>query len=102
MSRRKQLEDLLKENPDDVFLRYALALQDDSEGHTDQALAQLEQILQDHPDYVPAYFQGGRMLAQLGRNQPAREWLQRGIAQAKRCGDAHAADEMQQLLESLD
>ena len=41
MSRRQQLEELLKSDPDDVFLQYALAMEFVSAGDADEGLARL-------------------------------------------------------------
>ncbi|MCH7888711.1 MAG: hypothetical protein IIA00_05480 [Proteobacteria bacterium] len=58
MTRREQLEELLKADPDDVFLNYALALACISEGNAETGLRHLQQVIDDNPDYVAAYYTG--------------------------------------------
>ena len=101
MSRRAKLEQLLESDPDDVFLQYALALEFVSEGNRPLAAERLEQLLARDPSYIAAYFQLGRILAEDGDTNRARDTLRRGIATANRAGDTHAAAEMQGLLETL-
>ena len=101
MTRREQLEELLKADPDDVFLNYALALACISEGNAETGLRHLQQVIDDNPDYVAAYFQQGQVLAERGESQAAREIVTSGIEAARRTGDGHAESEMTAFLESL-
>jgi predicted Zn-dependent protease len=101
MPSREQLEQLLADDPTDVFLVYAVAMAWASEGDADQAIERLGKLLEEQPDYVPAWFQRGQLLAGADRVQEAREVLVEGIAVARRVGDAHAEGEMAEFLESL-
>lgn len=102
MSRRKQLEELLKSSPDDPFLHYGLAMEHRSVGDLAAALECLQRALQLDPGYLAAYFHRGQLLAQLGCTDEARQILREGIPVAQRSGDTHAAEEMAGLLASLD
>ena len=101
MPSREQLEQLLADDPTDVFLVYAVAMAWASEGDADQAIERLGKLLEEQPDYVPAWFQRGQLLAGADRVQEAREVLVEGIGVARRVGDAHAEGEMAEFLESL-
>jgi len=101
MSRKVQIEALLADEPDNSFLRYALAMEYMSAGQPDQALTTFRELLQRDPDYVPAYLQAGQVLAQQGRQSEAREILTAGLQVAQRVGDGHAAGEMSGLLATL-
>lgn len=101
MSRREQIEQLLAEDPDDVFLNYALAKEWHSEGAVPEALAAFDRVISLHPDYVPAYFQKGQVLVEDGEVESARAVLTDGIAVARRVGDEHAAEEMSEYRENL-
>ncbi|MFN0196334.1 MAG: tetratricopeptide repeat protein [Planctomycetaceae bacterium] len=101
MPRREQLLEMLQSDPDDPFLHYALALDDLSRGDDDAGLDRLSHLNSAHPDYVPAYFQRGQVLARLGDYGTSKTVLQRGIQAANLQGDQHAAAEMTGLLESL-
>jgi thioredoxin-like negative regulator of GroEL len=99
---RKQLEQLLESDPDDVFLQYALAKACVSEGEVERGLSQFQAVIDRNPNYVPAYFQKGQVLAEQGRPLEARSVLTAGIQVARQVGDSHAESEMTQFLETLD
>ena len=101
MSRRTQLEKMLKADPDDVFLQYALAMQCVAEGDTSAGLERLQQVIDRDPDYVAAYFQQGQLLAQQGDIDAAKPVITRGIQVARKVGDNHAEAEMTGFLETL-
>ena len=75
---RKQLEQLLESDPDDVFLQYALAKACVSEGDVETGLLKFQAVIDGHPEYVPAYFQKGQALAERGRADEARDILKKG------------------------
>jgi tetratricopeptide (TPR) repeat protein len=101
-TRRERLEEMLAEEPNDPELRYMLAMDHASAGDDEAAVRCFADLLARSPDYAPAYHQQGRALSRLNRIAEAREVLQRGIPVALRRGDAHAAGEMQGLLETFD
>jgi predicted Zn-dependent protease len=102
MSRRQQLEDLLRADPDDVFLHYALALEFASAGETAEAIARLDGVLARDADYVAAYFQKGQILARAGELEAAAAVLRDGIIAARRTGNDHAEGEMRASLETIE
>jgi len=99
--RREKIEALLAEDPDDVFLRYSLALEMESAGEWTAALEILEDLGRGNPVYVPALQMAGQFLAARGRVDDARRALREGIEAARAQGNAHAAAEMAELLMSL-
>jgi len=101
MTKREQLEQMLAANPNDAFLKYALAMTYASEGQTAEAARRLATYNVEHPNDVPGYFQRGKLLAKLGEEDDAREVLQTGIAVARRVGDSHAEAEMTAFLDML-
>jgi thioredoxin-like negative regulator of GroEL len=101
-TRKEQIEAMLRDEPDDPFLRYGLAMEHVSAGADQEALRCLHGLLEIAPAYVPAYVQAGRALIRLGRDDEARAVLQAGIAAAEKQGDAHAAGEMAGFLQGLE
>ncbi len=106
MSRREKIEAMLADEPNDTFLRYSLAMEFRSEGNHTASLQKLEELTQDAPPYVPAFFMAGQILADLAledsnRLDDARRYLREGIDEARQQGDHHAAAEMSELLASL-
>ena len=90
-TRREKIETMLAAEPDDVFLRYSLALECDKEGDHERSLAELLALTKGDPPYVPAFFMAGQQLSRLDRTPEARSYLRDGIEEARRQGDAHAA-----------
>jgi tetratricopeptide (TPR) repeat protein len=100
-SRRQQIEEMLAEDPNDPFLRYGLAMEYASAGDLDAAVRSLQDLIAVAPDYVPAYLQAGQALTKLDREDEARAVYRAGIAVAVKKGDAHAAGEMEGLLDMI-
>jgi len=100
-SRREKLEAMLQDDPQDTFLRYALAMELDKEGHHEESLAGLRDLAGGEPQYVPAFFQAAQQLTRLDRTEEARAMLRDGIEAARAQGDSHAAGEMSEFLANL-
>jgi predicted Zn-dependent protease len=92
---------ILEQNPTDAFTRYGLAMAYAAESNTDAALTEFNTLIQHNPDYVPAYQMSSQTLAKLDRNEEAIARLKEGLAAAQRTRNAHAAAEMQALLDDL-
>ena len=102
MSRREQLESMLAESPDDTFLKYALAMEWESEQQHEKSLQLHRELIAGSPPYVPSFFMMGQQLANLDRIDEARTAITAGIEQANLQGDAHAASEMTMFLTTLE
>ncbi len=100
-SRREKIEAMLEKEPQDVFLRYSLALELEKEADHDRSLELLHGLTKGENPYVPAFFMQGQQLTRLGRMTQARSVLRHGIEAARIAGDAHAAAEMSEFLQSL-
>lgn len=101
MSRREQLEVMLAKDPNDTFLRYALAMELESASEFDASIGMFRGLMQDSPPYVPAFFMLGQLLARINRVEETRTVLGEGIEQAREQNDNHAAGEMSEFLASL-
>jgi predicted Zn-dependent protease len=95
------LSEILTADPTNAFARYGLAMEHNTQGNTDLALTEFTALIHHNPDYVPAYQMSAQTLAKLGRTQEAVTRLNDGLAAAKRTNNAHAASEMQALLDDL-
>ena len=100
-SRREKIEAMLADEPGDTFLRYSLAMELPKEDRHDDGLRMLNELTQDDPPYIPAFFMAGQQLARLQRLSEAREVLRKGIEEARKQNDHHAAGEMSEFLASL-
>ncbi len=101
MSRREQIEAMLRDEPNDLFLRYGLAMEYRKEGNHAESLRGLNELTKQSPPYVAAFFMAAQQLVDLGRIDEARTYLRDGIEEARRQGNSHAAAEMSELLSSL-
>ncbi len=100
--RRRMLENSLAEDPSDTFLRYGLALQCLREGDLQEGRQRLLALIADHPDdQVAAYQQLGQSYLESGDTALAEQTLRQGIVKARVRGDAHAAAEMEGLLDQV-
>lgn len=101
MSKREQLEKMLKATPDDEFLKYALAMACSSEGDEEEAVRRLKILNEENPDNVSAWFQRAQILARIGESDEAANVTRSGIEAARRTGDDHAEAEMIGFLDLL-
>jgi predicted Zn-dependent protease len=101
MDKIGMLNGILQQNPKDAFARYGLAMAYAAEGKTEEALGEFATTTEYSPDYVPAYQMSAQELVKAGRMDEARERLQAGLAACERTGNAHAASEMQGMVEEL-
>jgi len=102
VSRLEQIEKMLAGSPDDVFLNFALAMEQVKAGQHEQAIARFERVTQLDPNYVPAYTQLSRTFITLGRKDEAKAALSRGVEAATRAGDKHAVSKMSDALKLLE
>ena len=100
-SRVAALQEILTDNPDDAFARYALGLEYSSAGDADAALAEFDRLLAAHPGYTNGYFMAAQVLERTGRIAEARHRLEQGMASARQTNNHHALSEMEAMLEAL-
>ena len=96
------LEEFVAQDPNDSFSRYALALELEKEGRAQEAVPQLREVIARDPSYVAAYYHLGRLLAQTGLVEEARDAYRRGLDAAIASGDQRARSEMQEAIEMLE
>ena len=101
MDKIAALTEILTADPANAFARYGLAMEHPTQGNTDLALTEFATLIQHNPDYVPAYQMSAQTLAKLGRTDEAVARLKEGHPIAHRTDNAHAASEMQALLDDL-
>lgn len=98
-NRIDQLQDFIKEDPDDPVLRYLLALEyrsSDPRRSRDLFL----QLLEHHPEYLPVYYITAELLLELDEKDQARELIRRGITKAEMNGDHKTSTELKNLEEN--
>lgn len=99
--RLAQLLEMLAEEPGDVFLRYAIALEHKRIGRTEQAIEELQQLVRDVPAHIASYYQLALLLAELGRTVDALNTCEAGMLQCLVAGDRKARGELGELRNTL-
>jgi len=94
------LESFLKEEPEDPFNWYAIAME---YKHIDLAKSKehLTHLLTHFPDYLATYYQMAELLIETFEKEEAVVILEKGIALAKKQQDANTLRELQNLLKNL-
>jgi cytochrome c-type biogenesis protein CcmH/NrfG len=95
------LSEILAADPANAFARYGLAMEHNAQADTARALTEFAMLIEHNPDYVPAYQMSAQTLAKSGRSDEAIARLKDGLEAAERTGNAHAASEMQAMLDDL-
>ncbi|WP_153799328.1 hypothetical protein [Foetidibacter luteolus] len=101
MNKIERIQDMLKANGKDNFLRHALALEYIKEGNDAEARRLFEEILTDSPEYTGSYYHLGKLLQRGGEKQLALNWFEKGLSAAKLAKDQHAYNELQAAYEDL-
>jgi tetratricopeptide (TPR) repeat protein len=97
--RIEYLRELLKEDPQEPFIHYAICLE--LKKREEGALPAFHQLLDTFPEYLPAYYQTALMLAENGKIQEAAEVAGKGISLAEKLDDRHALAELKGLRQDI-
>lgn len=101
-NRLKQLLDIYRDEPDDAFTRYAIALEYNARKEYQAAQDWFERLRADEPEYVPTYYMLAGVYRATDEPQKALEIYRAGLQAAKKAGDAHALSELAAALEELE
>jgi Tfp pilus assembly protein PilF len=101
MDRIEKLNDMLRQHPDDGFLRHALGLEYVKKGEDVKARALFSSVLEIDPDYVGTYYHLAALLIRNGEKDEAVRLCETGLAACKRAGDDHAWRELNSMYEDL-
>jgi tetratricopeptide (TPR) repeat protein len=101
MNRIEQLEEFLRESPQDPFLHYALIMEFLKGDDTEKTRAGFENMLANFPDYVGSYYHFGKFLEKMGESAKAEEVYKLGISVATKIRNHHAKGELMGALNML-
>ena len=102
MNRLDQLLAFHLEDPNDSFIRFALAAEYRKLGQLEKALKSFEDLMAKDPDYVGLYFHLGKTLEATLQVDRAKEIYREGIRRAGILRDFHArAELLSALLEAV-
>ena len=97
-NRKNQLLSMLENEPEDVFLNYALAMELLSENNFEKAKQQLEKVLQLNKDYLPCYYQLGQVFEKLALNDEAILTYTNGLELAQKQQNTKAMGELKEAI----
>jgi Tfp pilus assembly protein PilF len=101
VSRIEQIRTFLKDNPNDSFLRHALALEYVKLGEDALAESLFVALLEEDPGYVGSYYHLAKLLERKGESSLAMKWYEKGIDAARAKNDRHALNELQAAYDEL-
>ena len=94
------LKKYIEEDRNDPFNYYALACEYIHEQPGD-ALSIFENLLDQHPDYLPSYYQAAQLMASFEREQQALAVYEKGIALAKTQNNSKTHQELSSAHQNL-
>ncbi len=101
MDRLETLMQLAQKDPRNSFALYGVAMEYAQRGEHDHAMEYFRQLWEANPDYAPAYYHAGQVLAKMGNVAEARRVMKIGIEVTSRLGDDHARSELEAALSQL-
>lgn len=99
-NRTKILEEYYRQDPQDPFNIYALALEYLGTDRN-KSVTLFETLLAQHKDYLPTYYHAARLYSDLGEKEKAVAVFTSGIALAKKLNDQKALRELQSAYDEL-
>ena len=99
--RLKLLEEFYRNDPNDPFNLYALALEFQANDNF-RAANLFETLLKDFPDYLPTYYQAVDFFSNQNEIQKAMEIAKKGIEKARAANELKTLGEIRSLLEALE
>ncbi len=101
-NRLAQLQSMITDYPEDTFLNYAIGLEYWTAGKHQEAYTHFSYLRQSKPDYLPTYYQLGKLCSETDRPEEAAKVLHEGITVARSQEDFKTLEELQSVLRLLE
>ena len=101
-TRLQQIQEMLKDEPNDSFLNYALAIEYAKTTDIKKAIELIEALLIRDSTYLGAYYQLGKYYEQIEQPQAAIATYNKGIAVAQQKQNRKAEGELNEALWMLE
>ncbi len=98
MKRIDSLIEMLKSEPEDVFLNYALAVEFVGEKKYAEAETQFLKTVNLNSEYLPCYYQLGQVTEKLKKEKEALEYYKTGLALAQKQNNQKAVNEINEAI----
>jgi Tfp pilus assembly protein PilF len=94
----RRLAGFLQNNPNDIFTKFALALELLKAGESTKAKVLFESVLRQDPEYTGVYYHLGKLYQHTGRNEDAARLYRKGVEIADKQGKNRTKSELQEAL----
>ncbi|WP_188930598.1 tetratricopeptide repeat protein [Puia dinghuensis] len=101
MERIEKLKEFLLSDPNDSFVKHALALEYVKIGDVAEARRLFEELLANDPAAVGSYYHLGKLLEGIGESTLALSWYEKGMVAAKAAGEKRAYNELRAAYDEL-
>ena len=101
-TRLDQILKMLETHPNDPFLHYASALEYEKLEQFEQAIAILERLIIEQPDYLPTYYKTGQLHEVVANTERSIELYKEGKRLARIQKDFKTEGELSEALMLLD
>lgn len=91
----------VKNNPGDIFSKFALGLELLKNNEVQKALVLFESIYNYHPDYLGVYYHLGKLYQSMDELQRSEQIFTEGVAIAKEHDDSRTLRELTEALEEV-
>jgi len=98
LSRKDMILHMLEKEPNDVFLNYALAMEQIASSDFIEADMQLKKVLSINPHYLPCFYQLGQINEKLNNYETALNYYKQGITIATSQNNTKALGELNEAI----
>lgn len=99
-NRLQKLLQFLENEPNDPFLKYAIATEYNNINDAENSLKYFEDLIANHRNYVGTYYHLGKLYESLNRKEEAIKIYKEGMQVARTANDNHAFSELQAVYNS--
>jgi tetratricopeptide (TPR) repeat protein len=102
LKRKEEILKMLEQEPGDIFLNYALAMEWLGEGSYGKAEQQFLRTLSLKPDHLACFYQLGQTAEKLNKEKEALEYYKQGAELAKKQNNNKALNELNEAIWMLE
>jgi tetratricopeptide (TPR) repeat protein len=96
-ARLSQLKEMLAEDPNDVFVDYAIGLEL-YKLQAEEGILHLQQLAKKAPNYCPVHFKLGQWFTENDQEKEALNWFYLALEIAKKENDTKAINEIKEAI----